>query len=268
MIPILPPQAWREFRGAPESKGLNQTTHLASIEDASGKIHRCYVKLAPPNWPTPLTEAIAWLLAESLDLPRPGFAALIVVPLDKLRAHMPLDQHWLSYREALGFCAEAVQGNNPTHGWKWLAWLRMKSLYKRAEVARISAFDQWVENQDRHTGNLLIRSSGECIPIDNEHILYSLLWPSLGLAFGHNSLMNEAQRHMNGPSFDKFKVEMALHAKQHEDAFNRAAQRLADTVRALVPDEIQAQALWNSIGAFLSGRAHPNWMAQHLGVIV
>jgi phosphoinositide 3-/4-kinase-like protein len=197
MIPILPSQAWREFRGTPDSKGLNQTTHLACIEDPNGQIHRCYVKLAPIDWPTPLTESIAWLLAESLNLPRPGFAALVVVPVEKLRAHMPLDQHWLRYPEALGFCAEVVQGRDPTHGWKWLAWLRTKSLYKKADIARISAFDQWVENQDRHTGNLLIRSSGECVPIDNEHILYSLLWPPVGLQFRRNSLVEEAAKHMN-----------------------------------------------------------------------
>lgn len=266
MIQILPSNAWREFRGPADPKGMNQTTHLASIEDANGQIHRCYVKLAPVDWPTPLTEAIAWLLAESLDLPRPNFAALVAVPVHKLREHMPLDQHWLRYPEALAFCAEAVQGRNLTQGWKWIAWLRLKSLYKRAEVARISAFDQWVENQDRHTGNLLVRRSGECVPIDNELILYSLLWPRVG-TFGHNSLLNEAAKHMNSASYTRFKVEMARNSKQHEAAFNQVAQRLADTVAALVPDPRNAQALWTSINTFLAGRAHPDWMANQLGVI-
>ena len=144
MIPILRSTAWREFRGEPQQIGQNRTTHLAMIEDPSGNWHRCYVKCCPPNWPTPLTEALAWLLAEALDLPRPEFAALVMVPLDKLRQHIPMDQHWLNYSEMIAFCVSAVDGKSAAHGWKWLAYLRAKRVYKRPEIARIAAFDHWV----------------------------------------------------------------------------------------------------------------------------
>jgi hypothetical protein len=60
---------------------------------------------------------------------------------------------------------------------------------------------------------------------------------------------------------------MALSSKQHQAALNLAAQRLADTVSALVPDPTEAHAMWESISGFLTGRAHPDWMANHLGVI-
>lgn len=267
MIPILPSHAWVEFRGLPKTKGLNQTTHLASIKAPDGRLHRCYVKMVPPDWPTPLTEAIAWLLAEALDLPRPMFAAIVTVPIPKLRQHMPLDQHWLKHNEYLAFCAEVVDGKSPVQGWRWTAWYRLKKFYQRQEVRRISAFDQWLENQDRHAGNLLKRANGECVPIDNEHVLYSLLWASVGIAFGHNSLLNEATKYMSPEGLKRFKVEMANFGKQHEQAFNIANSQLEATVKALVRDPVIAETIWQTVSNFLQARAKPEWMPAQLGVI-
>lgn len=47
MLPILPPGAWLEFRGAPAKKGQNQTTHQALIADSTGREHKCFVKASP-----------------------------------------------------------------------------------------------------------------------------------------------------------------------------------------------------------------------------
>ena len=171
MIPLLPAASWREFRGTPPKTGTNQTVHLATVEDGTGKLHRCYVKMCPSHWMTPITESVAWILSAELSLPRPQFAALILVPLDKLSKHLKLDQHWLGQPQALAFCASAVDGKSPTQGWQWLAPLRTKRMFKRPEIARIAAFDLWADNQDRNTSNVLIERSGNCIPIDNELIL-------------------------------------------------------------------------------------------------
>jgi len=269
MIPILPASAWREFRGEPKQKGLNKTTHMAMIEDTSGKLHRCYVKGCPSNWPTPLTEAFGWLLAEALDLPRPEFAALVLVPLDKLRQHMPMDQHWLNYREMLSFCASDVEGKTVSHGFKLTANLRTSRVYKRLEVARISAFDYWVNNQDRNTGNLIIRSNGDCVPIDNEFILYSLLWAGkVPFTVGHKSLLEEGKRHLQGDAYARFKVEMASQGKLHDAALRAVAPRLEQMVRALIPNTAVANATWIDVQQYLATRADPGWLPTELGVIV
>lgn len=267
MIPILPSHAWREFRGHPKAKGLNQTTHLATIADHTGKLHKCYVKLTPPDWPTPLTEALAWLLAEALDMPRPEFAAVLMAPVQKIKTHVPLDQHWLKHDEVIAFCASAVDGKNPMSGWRWLEKLRAKRLYGRKEVAKICAFDEWVENQDRHTGNLLVRKTGEHVAIDNELILYSLLW-NVGLKFNHNSLLKESQQHLSLEHFKRFLVEVANSSKLHDGALSNASTGMHMTVNALVADPAVAAALWAKIHAFLSGRADKDWLPNRLGVIV
>lgn len=268
MIPILSSTAWREFRGEPSQKGLNRTTHLAMIEDGAGKWHRCYVKGCPPNWRTPLTEAIGWLIAEALDLPRPEFAALVMVPLDKLRAHMSLDQHWLNYPEMLAFCASAVEGKSAAHGWKWLAHLRTKRMYKRPEVARVGAFDLWADNQDRNTGNLIVKRDGDCVPIDNEFILYSLLWAGqVPFNVGHNSLLAESAQRLSSQAQTRFKVEMAQQGKRHQAALSAVGPRLHQAVLSLVPDPTAANALSASVQQFLASRAHPDWLSTQLGVI-
>jgi len=269
MMPILPANAWREFRGTPSEKGINQTTHMAMIEDPSGKLHRCYVKICPPNFPTPLTEAIGWLLAEALDLPRPEFAALVMVPLNKLRQHIPLDQHWLNYKEMLSFCVSGVEGKTVSNGWKWTAPLRTARIYKRPEIARISAFDHWVDNQDRNTGNLIVRSDGDCVPIDNEYILYQLLWAGkVPFGINHQSLLIEARKYLRGEAHKRFMVETASQGKLHDAALITATPKLQQLVLALVPDPTVANTLWINIQQYLAGRAHPDWLPAQLGVIV
>ncbi len=268
MIPILPSSAWREYRGGPPKKGLNQTTHKAMIADPTGKLHHCYVKVCPANFPTPLTEAMGWLLAEALELPRPEFAALIMVPLNKLRQFIPLDQHWLNYAETLAFCSSVVDGKTASQGWKWSAHLRTAKIYKRPEVSRISAFDHWVDNQDRNTGNLIVNGDGYCTPIDNEFILYSVLWNgSVPFSVSHNSLLSEGKKYLRGDAYSRFMMDMALQSKLHDAALRLATPKLHALVQSIIPAQ-HANALWDNIQQYLGSRAQTDWLANELGVIV
>jgi len=269
MLPILPATAWREFHGIPPSRGTNQTTHLARIEEPNGQQHLCYVKLAPPEFPTPLTEALGWILADALKLPRPAFAALVLVPLQRLRENLPLDQHWLRYpTEHLAFCASAVDGRTLAQNWKWLARLRQPGLYRREEVARIAAFDAWVGNQDRNSGNLLITKLGKCVPIDNEYILYPVLWDGrFPFQITSKSLLAEAKVFLSGRAYTRLTFEMVEHAKQHQSALTAASPAMKALITAVMPAPF-ADATWSAIHQFLAYRGQPDWLAQQLGVIL
>lgn len=267
MIEFLPEGAWREFRGIPKQRGLNQTTHLALIEDSSGKTHKCYVKMSPMTWPTPLTEALAWLISGALEIPRPGFAAVLEVPIHKLSRHMVLDQHWLTKQTAIGFCAKAVEGDLLAEHWSWMSKLRKKGLYNAEATARVSAFDQWVENQDRHEGNVIPSKEGAFVPIDNELILYSVLWTGIA-SFNHNSLLEGAKRYLKQEELDKFIRNMALASSRHETALDRVRLDLKDTTSTLIPDPNVANSVWTQIESFLRDRAPSSWMNKHLGVLL
>lgn len=267
MIPILPEAAWREFRGAASSPGLNLTTHQALIAFPDGSEHKCFVKAAPQGNAMPFTEAIGWQIATALDLPRPTVAAVLVLPVQKLRQHMKLDQHWLGYTHTLAFCASTVEGRHIHSRWQWLTRLRKAKAFQHPDVPRIAAFDIWVENQDRHTGNFLKTKDGDFVPIDNEFILYSLVWAANTIV-SHQSLRNEAREVLKAAGYNKFEISMVLASKLHESAFRKSAPGLQQFIHAMHSDPAQGVASATAILQFLKQRADPDWLANQLGRIV
>lgn len=268
MIPILPATAWREFRGAAANRGQNHTTHQALIADPTGRAHKCFVKASPSGNPMVLTESIAWMIAGALELPRPDFAAVVLLPVFKLRQCMPLDQHWLRYNEVLAFCTSTVAGKHVTGRWNWLAALRAARAFKHRDIARIAAFDHWVENQDRHTGNFLRTSAGDYIPIDNELVLYSLVWLARGYQYGHNSLRGQARALLKQAGYTRFEALMAVASLEHEQAFLKVSPSVQQLVAIMIADPAEATTLATNILQFLEQRAQRDWLANELGCIV
>ncbi len=263
MIPILPETAWREFRGAGKA-GQNLTCHQALVVDSAGQEHKCFVKAAPNGNPMPFTEAVGWLVADALDLPRPRFAALILLPIPKLRQHLKLDQHWLSYTHALAFCTSTVDGKHVASRWQWLAQLRKAQAFRHPDVARIAAFDLWVENRDRHTGNFLRTRTGSYVPIDNEYILYSLVWAA-SVVVAHNSLRQEARAILTAAGFSKFEAEMIVASKLHEAAMQKAAPDVQRLVSVMHADEAEGVSVATAVLQFLGSRSHADWLPNELG---
>ncbi|TSP11294.1 HipA family kinase [Cupriavidus campinensis] len=268
MIPILPDSAWREFRSAPANRGQNHTIHQALIVDHAGQEHKCFVKAAPQGNPMAFTEGLAWLVADALELPRPKFAALILLPVQKLRQCMPLDQHWMHYEHVLAFCSSAVPGKHITSRWNWLAAFRAARAFRHQDVARIAAFDAWVENQDRHTGNFLRNSAGDYIPIDNEFILYTLVWVASGINCAPNSLRAQAREMLKSAGYTKFEAAMVVASQQHEQAFLKVTPSLQQFITAMHADAAQGTAIAAAILQFLGQRAQSDWLANELGHIV
>lgn len=268
LIPVLPSSAWLEFRGRPTVQGQNLTTHQALIAAPDGTTHQCFVKFSPERYPMPFTESVAWLIADALDLPRPNFAAIIFVPLDRLRqSGMRLDQNWPLQGEVAGFCSSTVPGKHLTGRWNWLAALRKAKAFKHPDVARIAAFDSWVDNQDRHSGNLLKSEGDGFVPIDNELILYHLVWVASGLYYQHNSLRNEARHLLKQRGYSNFESAMVLASGSHAPALLTAWPRVASLVQAYVADATMALQFQQALHAFLTSRAAPGWLATELGQI-
>lgn len=242
------------------------TTHQAVIADASGHEHKCFVKAAPQGNPMPLTEAVGWMVADCLGLPRPAFAAVLLLPIQKLRMHMKLDQHWSGYSHTLAFCSSTVPGKHIQARWQWLAKLRKARAFQHEDVPRIAAFDMWVENQDRHTGNFLRTKDGQYVPIDNEFILYTLVWAAT-MTVKQNSLRDEARAVLTAAGYTKFEISMVIASKLHEGALTRASPALHQFICALHGNAAQGVAAATAILQFLTQRAHPDWVANELGRI-
>ena len=138
---------------------------------------------------------------------------------------------------------------------------------RHPDVARIAAFDTWVENQDRHTGNFLRTKAGDYVPIDNELVLYTMIWLAKGFTYAHNSLREQAKLRLKNPGYSKFEISMMLASKQHETALLAVTPTLQQFITTMVGDPVQGPATASDILRFLEQRAHPDWLANELGLI-
>ena len=154
-VPILDASAWREYRGAPASAGINPTIHLAKIADSTGNLHDCFVKLLPPNSPAMLCEALGWILAKKSDLPCSAFGAIVLVPVDELRKYqaLPPELNGVSYCAA--WCSEIVAGKSLRQVHKFAFYIARKSFLRSRDARKIAAFDKWSDLRDRNYGNVI-----------------------------------------------------------------------------------------------------------------
>jgi len=193
-VSILDASAWREFRGKPANAGLNETTHLAKIADASGKLHDCFVKLLPMGGPALLCEALGWLLARKSDVSCQAFGAIVLVPVDELRKCAPLPSKFDAMALCPAWCSEIVAGKSVRQIHKMFYFIARKNCLRK-DARKIAAFDQWSDLRDRNFGNVIQSRKGGYIAIDHESLLHDLLWVVTGCGFEERSLMVEAAKH-------------------------------------------------------------------------
>ncbi|MDR5782863.1 hypothetical protein QCE63_25995 [Caballeronia sp. LZ065] len=226
-VPIFDSSAWCEFRGIPACDGSNGTTHLAAIRDASGQLRSCFVKLLKPNTPALLCEAVGWVLAASVGVAVPGFGAIMLVPMDRLRKDMPLPAWTDGLDLCAAWCCEVVAGKSVKQVHKWAFWLSRRRCLQSQEVRNIAAFNIWTDNRDRNFGNLIQTSNGAYIAIDHETLLHDLLWLSMGISYKSRSLVDEAKRHLSAAEWNAFHAAMTASAGTHERALSSAQASLS-----------------------------------------
>jgi hypothetical protein len=103
------------------------------------------------------------------------------------------------------------------------------------------------------------------VPIDNEFILYSLLWSAI-LGVAAHSLLKEGRTHLTVADHKRFQVDAATAAKGHAAALQAASPRISATVSKILPPP-HAAPFEQAIVSFLSARGQPDWLATQLGVI-
>lgn len=264
-VPILDSFAWREFRGVPSSAGINPTTHLASIADATGKLHSCYVKLLKPNTPALLCEAIGWALANPVDVPVTPFGAIVLVPLDRLRDCMPLPTWTNGQSVCAAWCTEIVAGKSVRQVHKWAFWVARKRCLQSKDVRAIASFDVWADNRDRNFGNVIRSPAGGYIAIDHETLLHDLLWMPTGTSYARRSLVDEAKEHLSSEDLKQFNVELAGASSKHGSGLATVQGSLSTFIDNLYPQA--APALSGTVIGYLTLRSQAGWLANEIGVI-
>lgn len=264
-VPILDASAWREFRGTPSNSSFNQTTHLAKIADDAGQLRDCYVKLLPLEYPALLGEAIGWLLARSSNVACVPFAAIILVPLDKLRGSLDLPSEFDGVDVCPAWCCE-VAGKTVKQVNRWAFWLSRRNCLNSKDARKIAAFDQWTDLRDRHFGNVIRGTGGTYISIDHETILYEVLWVQrTHRRYGLNSLLETAKKELSPDKFLRFKVEMVNASDKHAPGLAAVNADIAAITNTIYPND--GSGLVADILDALNQRSQANWLADELGVM-
>ena len=263
-VPILDASAWREFRGKPASSGTNETTHLARIADASGKIHDCFVKLLPDG-PALLCEAVGWTLARASDVSCPSFGAIVLVPVAELRKCVALPPRFDAIAVCPAWCSEVVAGKSVRQVHKMAYFIARKNCLRSKDARKIAAFDKWGDLRDRNFGNVIQSAKGGYVAIDHETLLHDLLWIPFGRRYEERSLMVEAQKALSAPDFARFQVDMAAAATSHAKALGNTRAALADIIAKVAP--VDAATLADMVDKTLDERSKPGWLADQLKVI-
>lgn len=265
-VPIYNTDAWREFRGVPNSTGINTTVHLAKIADASGKLHDCFVKLLNPSTPALLCETIGWALAHASDVPVVTFAAIVFVPLDELRKSMTLPDWTTGAPVCPAWCSEIVVGESVRQLYTWQSLLALDRCLKSKDTRTIAALDVWTDNRDRNYGNVIRSPGGGYIAIDHETLLHDLLWLPTGTTYARRSLVEEAQQHLSHDDMKKFSAEMANASNKHETGLSAVQSPLASLINSMYPND--APGLGQTVLEYLDSRAKPGWFANQIGVMI
>jgi hypothetical protein len=149
-------------------------TWLGTVRLSTGRDARAFVKLLPPR--QILSELVASLLAHYSELPAP-LPLLVKV----YRTTLPLSSSWQENEvERLAFGSEDVAqpsfsrftNQSQTVIAKLLNWEYLN---------RTGAFDEWIANGDRHSGNLLFDGNSGFWLIDHSHAFTGAEWTAVAL---------------------------------------------------------------------------------------
>lgn len=264
-LQVFPPSSWREFRGVPSLSGLNPTSHFAMVEDTSGKLRKCFVKLIDPATPGLLCEALGWTIAQSAGVPTAEFACIVMVPLNELSKQVALPSWLTGQAIAAAWCVEVIPGKAVAQVNKWLYAIQRKSCLQSGDTHAIAAFDIWSDNADRHMGNVMRNVDGGYVAIDHETLLHDLLWIPSGRKYVVQRLVDAGKQFLGKNAFKTFFANMHTAAGTHNTAIQNCEGDIRHVVSTLV-DPAFATVLADSLVNYLASRSVPAWFPANVGV--
>ncbi|GAA4648073.1 hypothetical protein GCM10023116_03370 [Kistimonas scapharcae] len=170
IIPLLYSRHYlNAYNQVPE--GLSALTHIARLRWQDNQVGRYFVKIYPRDY-APLglvNEITGYLLALACGIPQPPRAAVVHVPsavFGQLYPQFEVPDDMM----LLGWATEEYGGKTlKTYlGRNMQSYRRiLHQLAKWSHLPALLAFDDWLANQDRNTGNVVVRSDKDFGVIDH-----------------------------------------------------------------------------------------------------
>lgn len=236
------------------SDGRMAATHLASVKWIDNIAGRFFVKVYPTCHPKGLiNEITGFLVAHATGIPQPKKVGVIQIPKEVIEKNFKGDFHCIG-DYYLGWASE---DSGPTPN----TYLNMKDLISYQKCLenlkqwkffpRLLAFDDWVANQDRNTGNLTVRGSNDFSIIDHGNVPVSERWTEEQLIVErqYENKLLDGLYERNYPL--PLSASLIESCKEHSRAFTEAKRELTKWTNALL-DESCSSHLHN----FLEARAN------------
>lgn len=156
------------------NEGLMALTLLCLVEWSDGVQRQCYVKIfAEAEGLGVFNEILGYLLTKAEGLPVAPKAGIIILP-EELKKEIAFPV------APVAFLTSKVNGNSPSSFYNIGQLIQFESLCTVIDawekLPQTIAFDEWVANQDRNLGNLIIDANFAVTLIDHSNMPVDLVW--------------------------------------------------------------------------------------------
>ncbi|MGF1748244.1 hypothetical protein [Vibrio cionasavignyae] len=235
-----------------ETDGQMAETHECEIEWTDGSITRAYVKRYSTTRQLALTNEITgYIVANGCDLPVPNHIGFIQLPSTCFPASHGNYIDWC-------FVASTVAGTTPKSVFSPANIAHSKTLLDLVanwnKIESVVAFDDWVANQDRNMGNLVVQDKQNIFLIDHGNLPVKLNWDISDLdptMEAKSILMSMLYKFGCVPL--PVKSGIAKATQEHSKVYNSVSNELQHWWNQLLVGDT---ARINALDAFLAARAN------------
>ena len=156
------------------NEGLMALTLLCLVEWPDGVQRQCYVKIfSQAQGLGVFNEILGYLLTKAEELPVAPKAGVLILP-EELKKEIAFPA------APIAFLTSKIHGNSPSSFYNLGQALQFESLCKIIDgwekLPQTIAFDEWVANQDRNLGNVIIDANLNVTLIDHSNMPIDLDW--------------------------------------------------------------------------------------------
>ena len=228
-VSVLDPNAYLTTKSVVTENG-DSLVHLAEIHSTRTGKKEVFVKVfADKKSPNALLHEIyGFVVAKHLGLPVPEEAFLLLIDSRLLFEIHPNFNHVINNEQGvnIAWCTTTIEGKPIRYLHPINDETLKNRLKKNKSLPEILAFDEFLGNEDRNKGNLIMINNGNFALIDHAEIAGTS--NNLGFDIDANSFYKNAliSELYDGCPPDKIKSAMVLAAEKHQDAVTNAKDEL------------------------------------------
>ncbi len=249
-INIMAPDQLMAVFGRDKS-GHMAATHSCSIQWNDGNQTKAFLKRFSNDRELALVNEITgYIIAKNCDLPVPKYAGLLKTSPEQFNDKNRSFSEW-------SFVVSELDGSSPGSFYSKKDLINCKALMDLVaswnKVSDAIAFDDWVANEDRHLGNLMIAGKNRIYLFDHSNLPITLNWEAEQLEPNYNAdsaLAKNLYALKCAPLPIRSRIAHA--ANYHEEVYSKTAEELCYWWDLLLPHDIERRT---ALEKFIASRA-------------